>query len=82
MHFPIAISTVFLIYCPALLVLPVQIPESRRILTLWRPDEADGQEVLQVVEQGVFDPEVLLRPDSAGTGSCHHQPGTVQADAG
>jgi len=51
-------------------------------LTVRTPDQPDGQEVLQVVEQGVFHPEALQRPDGTGTGSGHHQQGAVQADAG
>ena len=51
-------------------------------LTLWGPNESYSQEVLQVVEQNVFDLEVLLHSDRARTTRCHDEPRSVQTDAG
>lgn len=49
-------------------------------LTLWGPDEPNSQKVLQVVEQNVFDLEVLLHCDGAWTAGCHDEPWSVQTD--
>lgn len=46
------------------------------------PHQANRQEVLQVVEQRVLDPEELQRPDGPRTGSSHHQSRSIQSDAG
>lgn len=46
------------------------------------PDEPDGQEVLQVVDQNVFDLEVLFDLDGAGAAGGHDEPWPVQTDAG
>lgn len=51
-------------------------------LTFGGPDEPDGQEILQVVDQNVFDLEVLLDSDGAGTAGGHDEPGPIQTDAG
>ena len=46
------------------------------------PDQSHGEEVLQVVEQDVLDPEVLLHPDGARAAGRHHEARAVQAEAG
>lgn len=51
-------------------------------LTLSIPDEMNSQEILQVVPQRVFNPEVFQRPDNTGARSCHNQTRTIQANAG
>lgn len=51
-------------------------------LTLSIPDKMDSQEILQVVSQCVFNPEVFQRPDNTGAGRRHNQTRTIQANAG
>lgn len=51
-------------------------------LTFRSPDEPNGQEVLQVVEQNIFDLEVFLYLDSARTAGRHDEPWPVQTDTG
>ena len=46
------------------------------------PDQSHGEEVLQVVEQDVLDPEVLLHSDGARAAGRHHEARAVQAEAG
>lgn len=55
---------------------------NKHTLTLWSPDEANSQEVLQVVEENIFHLEVLLHPDAARTVGRHHEPRLVKSDAG
>lgn len=50
--------------------------------TLWSPYKSNSQKVLHVVEQNVFDLEVLLHPDRAGAAGRHDKPWPVQADTG
>lgn len=51
-------------------------------LTVRSPDEPNGEEVLQVIEQSIFDLEVFLYPDGARTAGGHDKPRAIQADAG
>lgn len=51
-------------------------------LTFWIPYQTHSQEILQVVQQGVFDPEGLQGLDRPYTGSSHQQTGAIQSDTG
>lgn len=49
-------------------------------LTVRGPDKTYSQEVLQVVEQNIFDLEVFLHSYGTGTAGRHDEPGSVQTD--
>lgn len=51
-------------------------------LTVWSPDKANSEEVLQVIEQNIFDLKVFFHPDGTWTACSHDKPRAIQTDAG